>query len=178
MEMAVAVVLYVVLIHSVLERWRGDNDWISLQVKRAVYAYCALPFVAAPEDGLWAAAFVPLFFAGLIPGWGHPMTRLLGAENERDFQRWQKGILRENLWLAVTARGAMFAPIALLTIPTGNWGYCVAAGAMTAAFPASVFLTRFIPPKGPGYLFQPLENIRGALYGLPVGIWLAYRLMI
>lgn len=159
--------LLLVVLMGLLDRVRGG--WAPLKkvpglVKAQLYGACVALLLGI--DTFWMVAAAALLFAiGETFGWGTPLATALG-EPRTDWERWQIGKLRENVWLALVVRGAMWgAPVALLTFfePTAIYALPAFAIAMPLA-PA--ILRASVKWKPCPEKWAQMELIRGWVAGL------------
>ena len=124
--------------------------------------------IAAMLGHGWDAMTFPLvvmFAAGESFGWGKPLGAALEctpqAEHPGDYESWQIGPLRDSAWLALAARGLIWAlPIAVLA-PL-DWRLLAVVPAFSVAMPLAPALVRAANRWRPsGHLWGHQEFVRG-----------------
>mgnify|MGYP001604612953 CR=1 FL=1 len=149
-----------------LDRQRGRSDVTEIIPKIVALAglgVCVSLLVGHYWD--WQAPIIVAAVAiGYALGWGNPVGRACGGPDNGKYERWQVGILRRNVWLALAVRGSFvglftlvaFDPVASLKI----------IAAFTIVFPLAPFLvTRAFQKSGdPAWAEQ--EYWRGGMAGV------------
>jgi hypothetical protein len=161
-----------------LNRLRGSTVLPALLGKLLYGIWVGSYFVASVSDAplatdLWQTlVFAALWAAGASPGWGNPMGRALLYNHKYPIkhsapERWQVGILRDNVPLALAARGAMWgAAVAPMAYWLG-WPILLLTPIMAVALTAAPYISAkiFVPQAR----WAPMEVIKGALFGLLAG---------
>ena len=165
--------LLLVVLMGVLDRIRGG--WAPLKkvpgiVKTLAYGVC-VALLLGIDTFEWLAIAALLFATGESFGWGTPLATALG-EPRTDWERWQIGKLRENAWLALVVRGAMWGgPVALLTLVVPTAFYALPAYAI--AMPLSPVILRASVKWQPcPEKWAQMELLRGWIAGLLILIFM------
>ena len=107
--------LLAVLLTGVFDRFRGDDDLGLQNTADAAIMGALLLFIMGELSTSWASLFFMLSVAGaLAPGYGGPWGAVIDNRPmiyDEKPSRWQKGILRENEFLALLVRGLIGAAI-------------------------------------------------------------------
>lgn len=157
---------------SILHRTRGDKKVtiISNYVEASLMGICLsiLALANTPAE----VHFVPLsILFGLLygltekPGWGEPLSSALYGTvmRKRHLEKWQVGPLAKNAYLALAARGAIWASPAFILMQWYDEFFYIFV-AQSIAMPAGVAITRLADKK---FIFknswQANEYISGAL---------------
>lgn len=139
MNLQIVIMVIVILCSGIIDRLRGDDFNIySRTVEKAIYGY--LVAVSLGHYGDWMTPLIVLGFGlGVSMGWGSVIGRLVDPNMwNNTYEKWQIGPLRDNLWLAATVRGALFAtPFSPLAWYDPHLLWAVPAFAI--AFPLSIY---------------------------------------
>lgn len=151
---------------AILDRARGTTDGGEQHIWRLLYAFVLAAVSSRVTDTWWASAiFMAVAFLGSMPGWGKVLGDAMGgAHPDKLPASWQVGFLKDSR-IGLVARGAMWlAPVLVLGIILGYWHYVWAWAAMTIAFVASPYASRYIVPiPKAGERYAPTEYVRGFL---------------
>jgi hypothetical protein len=161
-------VLFAVVLGG-LDRLRG-MDLPGAAVRKLVYGLMVGGYIAHTSGAmpLTGVLYGALFALGSAPGWGNPVGRaLINRDNHPHSppERWQVGPLRDNVPLALAARGAMWTAPGLLVLPLHmDWLIVLAVPAMSVAFLAAPYMARAVLTAPLSWSLQ--EFLRGLLFGL------------
>ena len=142
--------LLLIFLSGLMDRVRGDHfnffrDW-SRGPDMAAYGWVIAALMGHPQDW-FTLPIIAALMLGMASGWGEPMGA--GLFRRKMFQDrlewWQIGPLKDNVFLALTARGVMWGLPCLLLLPwlPNAW---LPLAAYTVAFPASIYLVRLLSP--------------------------------
>lgn len=140
--MILTIKLYLLLLSGPLDWLRGsDIRWCPTLVRSLAYGFGLAILLGSSHLWTWPV-FAVLWAVGEAPGWGEPVGAILDRRPMRPghLERWQVGPLKTNSWLAVTARGAIWAaPPALLALVDPVY---LASLGLLLIFPATLMLDR------------------------------------
>jgi len=136
----------VILACGLLDRLRG-NSW-GQALPFAFFNGLVLSIYALGFDNPWSLLGAFLFMAGSAPGWGAPLGAALQGRvmNQAHLEWWQVGPLKKRPFLALAARGFMWAG------PT-----------MAVAMPLSALIAKHLPWRDTTAQWEGSEFIRGCL---------------
>lgn len=157
-----------VVLCGFLDRMRGDpRHIINRTVEKLLYGLAAAWLTVGFSEIWIGVAFAALFAVGASPGWGEVLHSALYEKRMRrnHLEKWQFGVLRDNIPAALAFRGLLWALPCLALIAWDKAAF--EALFMCPVFFASVYITKAMDKKrGFDDVWEINEIIRGLLFGV------------
>jgi len=134
-----------------LNRARG---WGESKVPNVVWAVLwglLLGGVTFEQEYLFVGLFAVLFTLGSRPGWGQPMGEALGGKPSPTYEKWQVGVLRENVTAALAVRGVIWAA-PVLPLAYFNTDVVFLLPALVVGFTAGPYIAKAVIKNDPPLL--------------------------
>lgn len=151
-----------------MDRLRGSSFGIGKTPEAFIYGlFVSGLLFGIPQNyhsGIVNISFALLFLAGSSLGWGQPIGWMISGNKTGKYESWQKGILEDNVHLAVLTRGLIWGLPSLILL---YWTKDVIPFAVSIpiSFYLAAFISKFLVKKEIKYAWEFHEVLRGILLG-------------
>lgn len=144
-----------VILCGLLDRVRGDKfDLIGKGFEKIVYGWVIAHILGHSQDW-WTVYIIISFAAGMSTGWGQPIGEALNPGTRKRYHWYEVGILKDDPWLSLMARGFIAGSLLLPFFPQ-------VSGACMVAFPMAVYIAKLTKST---YAAEHQEYYRGWIIG-------------